>query len=127
MVHPMDLSSLKISLGIGYKRNESPTPLSALFYLYETAIHSDVYCNYLEGFRLLHEWLYPIEIAPFESGYKIPRLSISYELNEISRILKIHPAHCYQEYTKWISDYNNYLIQVASHSIHAQENINYID
>lgn len=98
----MDLSSLKTKLGIGYQKNENPFPLSALFHLYENANHADVYCNYMEGLRLLVEWLSPIEIPPFEGEYKIPRLHGSYELNEFSKVVGIHPAHCYQEYRKWI-------------------------
>ena len=108
----MDLSPLKIKLGITSDESPiqqtNPTPLTTLLWLYENARYADVYCNYMEGFRLLVKWLSPIEIPPFKGSYKIPRLHGSYELNAIAEILNIHPAHLYQEYTKWTLDCSNF-------------------
>lgn len=114
----MDLSSLKTRLGIsttdsngtGYHRNETPTPLSVLFYIYETGHPKDLYVDYMEGFRLVVQWLAPHKKPCNPHPGKIPRLHGSYEMQQIAAILDIPYHTIYQEYNQWILDSSSSLI-----------------
>jgi hypothetical protein len=65
-----------------------PFPLWALLYLYELAPYKEVYCNYMEGFKLLVRWLAPIEIPPLhECSNRMNRLHGSYDTQAIAAIL----------------------------------------
>lgn len=124
----MDLSSLKtrlgLGLGLGYQQNENPIPLSVLFYLYETGNSTILYCNYMEGFRLLVDWLGPIDKPCNAPVCKVPKLHGSYEMQQFATILDIPYNTLYREYAKWISDYNNSVIPADSHCIPVLANTN---
>lgn len=64
-------------------------PLSVYLTIYEKA-HYECYINYMEGAKALHHYLtssnrYPLLMSP--SSDSIPRLLITYELNELDRII----------------------------------------
>lgn len=104
------LENLKNELNQSAKsdsNSEIQTPIQVLFYLYENAAYSDVYINHMEGFRLLIEWLRPVEVPCNNSIEKIPRLHGSYEINEIAAILDLHPSIVYREYSKWILTFDS--------------------
>jgi len=61
-------------------------PLWAVLSIYSKAEH-DCYINYMEGFKLLAEWLYPICPPNIEDIYS--NILDNYVTNEISHILNI--------------------------------------
>lgn len=73
-----------------FAEQRKPFPLSHLLYLYEISRSQDTYINYMEGFRLLAEWLAPIELPSSHST--IYKLQNSYELQQIAVILNTHPG-----------------------------------
>lgn len=85
-------------------------PLESLLVLYENASHADVFPNYMEGFKLLADWLGPIEIPSNLEIVNIPKLRRNYELNTIADILKVPPSIVYQVYNDMLSKeiYNEY-------------------
>ena len=95
------IQSLKTKLQAQNEIHQKPFPLWALLYLYETAPFESVYCNYMEGFKALVQWLSPIESNCEKNAEKIriPRFALSYELQEISKILHI-PIQ--EVYLTWI-------------------------
>src|ERR1035437_5776479 len=72
-----------------------PFPLWALLYLYYHAHLKDVYVNHFTGFKLLVDWLEPIEV-PADIGVQLPRYCGNYELQEIAIILSTHQHILYQ-------------------------------
>ena len=57
--------------------------------------------NYMEGFKLLYDWLSPIEV-PEEfrlEGY-LPRYLATYELTEVARITHTTPLIVYSIFNK---------------------------
>jgi len=72
-----------------YSDTPNSLPLSTFLILYEKANH-ECYINYMQGAIALHSYLtssnkYPLTMSP-TSG-KVPRLLITYELNELVKIL----------------------------------------
>lgn len=73
------------------KLKQKPFPLMQLLRLYTKARSDLVYCNYFEGFKLLVNWLKPIDI----SGYAIKKVFTplyNYEQQEMAVILGVHPS-----------------------------------
>lgn len=65
-------------------------PLKNLLVLYSRAHSKDVYINNFQGFKLLVEWLAPIEQYQLVTATKtIPWCFHSYEIQEIARILQV--------------------------------------
>jgi len=77
----IDFDAIRKQLALKNK----PFPLWALLILYDNSNKRDTYCNYFEGFKLLVEWLGPIELTPHSEP--IPSLYRSYEIQELSKIL----------------------------------------
>jgi hypothetical protein len=76
---------------------EKPFPVWALLILYENSNARDTYCNYFEGFKLLVEWLSPIELTPHSEP--LHKLQRSYEIQELATILQTTQEnlnHAYQ-------------------------------
>ena len=101
------LAALKAKLALRAK----PFPLWALLHLYETGSRDDLYCDYFAGFKLLIDWLSPIEVDPQIKGKrcKLPKLEYNYEIQEIARHLQIHPCEVYLTWKQYCrtSDSNN--------------------
>lgn len=57
----------------------------------------------MEGFKLLADWLGPIEIPSHLQIVNIPKLHRNWELNTIADILKVHPSILYQVYNDMLS------------------------
>ncbi len=70
-------------------------PLHALLILYATGKPTDLYCNDMEGFKLLVDWLGPIQIPELEV-IQIPRMRENYEVQRIAMILKCDESIVYQ-------------------------------
>ena len=67
-----------------------PTPLATYMHIYISACNS-CYMNYMLGARMLARYLAPIDIpAPTIATSAIPDMLVSYELQEIAKILKQH-------------------------------------
>lgn len=78
-----------------------PFPLASLLYMYEVSNHKDTYCNYFEGFKLLVDWLGPIEIPEIPAQLEskpIPKLYHTYDIQEIAVILKTSQERIYHGY-----------------------------
>lgn len=90
----MTLSNLEI-LKQRFIEQRKPFPLSALLRMYESSNRKDTYINGMEGFRLLAEWLHPIEITQAPPSTRIPKLHQSYEIQEIARILNTSQENIY--------------------------------
>ncbi len=73
-----------------------PFPIWALLILYEKSNPRDTYVTYYEGFRLLVEWLNPIQLTPHSEP--IPKLHRSYKLQEIAYILQTSDENLYHAY-----------------------------
>lgn len=59
------------------------TPLKTYLTIYNKAQH-ECYINYMEGAKILAEWLGPLELVKYS---KIPRIHRSYETQELGKIL----------------------------------------
>lgn len=105
------MSDLQISSIDRLKRQlelqKKPFPVWALLILYENGSSRDLYCNYFEGFKLLVEWLGPIELTPHSEP--LNRLHRTYELQELSVILKTTQENLNHGYQTCLS-----IIQLAS-------------
>jgi hypothetical protein len=86
-----------------------PFPLKALLYLYETGSSYDLCANYMEGFKLLVQWLQPIEQAQMLQKTKIPKLLGNYESREIAKILAIDEHILLMKYIIWLK----YITQIT--------------
>jgi len=62
-----------------------PFPIEFLLIIYERGSSKDLYCNYFEGFKLLVQWLGPIQLTPHSEP--LNKLYRSYEIQELSIIL----------------------------------------
>jgi hypothetical protein len=71
-------------------------PLSALLTLYIRANKQDVYCDFMQGFLLLRDWLSPIAPSSYQIK-SIPSVFISYEIQELAKHLNTHPSIIFQE------------------------------
>jgi hypothetical protein len=71
-------------------------PLKSLIALYFRAKSKDVYCDWFAGFKLLHQWLGPIEVPQYSDLPEVPRAFWNYELQEISKIVQIDPRIIFQ-------------------------------
>lgn len=81
------------------KESEKKTfPLWALLHLYETGNHNQLYLDSFAGFKLLVDWLGPIEIPVAPSSLIVPRLHQSFELQQIASILKTNYREVYYSY-----------------------------
>jgi hypothetical protein len=76
------LTSRLAALKAGKELERKPFPLWALIILYNRARSRDVYCDYFYGFKLLRDWLGPIEIP--EQEIPVPNLYRSYDIQEIA-------------------------------------------
>ena len=76
-----------------------PFPLWALLILCEAGNRADWYCNYFEGFKLLVNWLGPIELPAAPASLRIPRLHRTYEIQEIAKILNTNQEVIYHGYS----------------------------
>lgn len=90
------LSLLKQQLEVSRK----PFPLWALLALYETASRQ-LYVNYFSDFKLLADWLGPIEMPEVSSD--IPKLFHTYEIQEIAKHLGTTQGQIYHGYKTTIS------------------------
>ncbi len=72
----------------------TPYPLWALLQLYETS-STLLYINHLENFRLLVDWLAPIDIPQAPPGFKVLKLHHTYDIQEIAIILKTTQENIY--------------------------------
>ncbi len=99
------LELLKQKLAIKSK----PFPVWALLILYEKSNARDTYCDYFEGFKLLHRWLSPIELTPHSEP--LHKLQRSYEIQELATILNTTQENLNHGYQTAIS-----IIQLAANS-----------
>lgn len=90
---------------------QKPFPLWALLAIYHTSSRQDTYCNYFEGFKLLVDWLSPIEIPHLtiedrlKSENKIPKLFQGYEIQELATILGTTQEVIYHEYRHSLTEF----------------------
>lgn len=66
-------------------------PLKYLLFLYITGHKDDLYCEYFKGFKLLVDWLSPIDIPSLKKDFKFAPYLFNYEQQEIANILKCSP------------------------------------
>ena len=82
---PTPLESLKLKLA----DRAVPTPLWVPLYIYSKAT-KECYIEYMEGFKLLIDWLgeieYP-ELSSLDKKFSIPSIFRTYDLQEIAKIL----------------------------------------
>ena len=76
---------------------QKPFPLSALLQLYLTA-QMPLYVNYFEGFQELIKWLGPIAPSTKPIHWPVPKLFLTYEMQEIARHTGNHISQIYQEF-----------------------------
>jgi hypothetical protein len=81
----IDFHSLQMQFKQQREINAKPFPVWALLILYNKGKTQDLYCDYFEGFRLLHKWLGPIQLTSHIEP--IPKLYRSYEMQELAKIL----------------------------------------
>ena len=67
-------------------------PAASLLKLYSIANKKDVYCNHFEGFKLLAEWLAPIDTSAIalEDGSTVDSLLVNYEVTVIATYLNVN-------------------------------------
>ena len=82
------------------KLKQQKFPLGSLLTLYSRS-PSSLYLNHLEGFKLLVNWLGPVEKSKLQP-VEIPVYFCTYEINCLAEILGEHPSVIYQElYQLW--------------------------
>ena len=74
-----------------------PFPLSHLLYMNEIANHA-MYCDYMEGFKLMVEWLDPIASPAPDSKEWFGQLHSNYEASQICSILGINYGQLFNGY-----------------------------
>ena len=74
-----------------------PFPLHSLLIMYDTCPR-ELYINWMEGFKILVQWLQPIQIDQAPPNTKIPRLFRTYEIQEIAKILNTTQDNIYHAY-----------------------------
>ena len=67
-------------------------PAASLLKLYSIANKKDVYCNHFAGFKLLTEWLAPIDTSAIalEDATTVDSLLINYEVTRIAAQLNVN-------------------------------------
>ena len=67
-------------------------PAESLLKLYSIANKKDVYCNHFEGFKLLTDWLAPIDTSAIalEDATTVDSLLINYEVTVIATQLNVN-------------------------------------
>ncbi len=87
------LEELKRKLAEQNQLRAKPFHLKYLLILYETSNPDDTYIGYMEGFRLLAEWLSPIDIP--EGFTNIPKVHNTYVMQQMASILGTYPGTIY--------------------------------
>ena len=64
----------------------SPNPMRRFLHIYNNA-WKDCYPNYLEGAKLLHKFLAPVQIPKNIPDYTGTLLTRNYELNELAKVM----------------------------------------
>lgn len=84
------LKELEVASIAATDEDKTPFPLWALLVIYEKA-NQECYINYMEGFKLLVNWLSPIAYPNHRDSdyYAASNILRSYESRELSRILNI--------------------------------------
>ena len=69
-----------------------PFLVASLLKLYSIANKKDVYCNHFEGFKLLTEWLAPIDTSAIalEDATTVDSLLLNYEVTVIAKYLNVN-------------------------------------
>ena len=98
-----------------------PFPLWALLVMYERGSLKDLYCNYFEGFKILIDWLKPIQIPAIENSLPIYKLHSSYAKQEIATILKCTQGQIENGYQDCISK-----LLIATHPTFMSEEVSTI-
>lgn len=80
------LAELSASYGSTKSTDKTPFPLAAYLTIYEKA-SIDCRMDYMEGARVLKEWLGPISFPLLGDDYKVPQLLRTYEFVELAKIL----------------------------------------
>ena len=76
------------------KQSEPLSNLKVLMSLYEVSNLGDTYVNYLAGMRYIYEWLRPFELPSEDSLFYLrTNLLGSYDINEIAKLVGVHPQH----------------------------------
>ena len=72
--------------------DSSPFLAASLLKLYSIANKKDVYCNHFEGFKLLAEWLAPIDTSAIalEDATTVDSLLLNYEVTVIAKYLNVN-------------------------------------
>jgi len=99
--------------------SNNPTPLSVYLTIYNKArdisgtINGDCYKNYMEGAKLLRDWLAPIDLAEVElsacrplSARSIPAIVHSYEVHKIADVLVPAPISSSLEFYQCLARRN---------------------
>lgn len=70
----------------------NPTDISVLLELYNKAPH-ECYIDYMEGFKLLLDWLCPVpeqlHITFYKRKVNVPRLACGYDSYEVAKLLTL--------------------------------------
>lgn len=88
----MDFVALRERLNTSSKSNATnTTSLHTYLSIYDKATtlsgKSECYLNYMEGARVLADWLAPIEFPPIEEVGTVPDILRTYELCQLAKIL----------------------------------------
>ena len=81
---------------------KKPFPLLSLLTLYSKSPHS-LYIDHFEGFKLLVDWLSPIEI-PSVQEFKIPLPFHTYTVQEVAKILNCSQCVVYKTFREIYRD-----------------------
>ena len=77
------------------RQSQIPFPLESLLRIYaKYKSNNPLYTNYFEGFKLLVDWLSPLEVPDIQR-MDIPPCFHTYEVQEIASILKLDQALIY--------------------------------
>ena len=79
-----------------YRESLKPIPLSTYLYIYNHAQH-EAYIDYMAGAKALVEYLTPIAIPKI--NIEIPDILVSYDLQQLAKVLQPHtviPLDTYQ-------------------------------
>jgi hypothetical protein len=79
--------SNELAARIAELRTPKKFPLESLLRIYYTAKKRDVYISDFEGFKLLVAWVAPIDVPPKDSVVRAPSCFITYEIQQIAKIL----------------------------------------
>jgi hypothetical protein len=99
-----EADSLEPSIKEEIEEETRKFPFYALLLLYDRAYSKDLYINYMEGFKLLVDFLSPIEVPPMEEckNTMVPKLYHNYDAHEIERVVGCNSKQLFKAYEETV-------------------------